>query len=348
MVRGRLFVALSLGMVLFLLPLSGATYRSNSLGQALELDPSGTSHYSLVVDEGRYHTNRSLYEEGRLIKLEQVTTSESTQEVITKEYSPSGDLLKEVISIYEGGLPQRIVTRDNKDIFITLYNYAEGRLIEQKELINGELDSLTTFYRGEEGLLSGIRVIKTNGGYEWGTFTKEGDNPLYGEQSGVNITTLTYYPHDLVVRNSWVNENWEVRSSVFYDEAGRLVVSEERLEGWIKKFYGPDGMLVEQHEGVGEESQIVLTFFYDPYGVLDHSIELVKEGAGERRLERWYKDGELETQTEWFDSVPVKASRFLFDGTMVVTLFEEGRPYADVTYAPDGKRVLSLEYRKER
>jgi len=36
------------------------------------------------------------------------------------------------------------------------------------------------------------------------------------------------------------------------------------------------------------------------------------------------------------------------DGTTVVTLFDNGRPYADITYAPDGKRVLSLEYRKER
>lgn len=346
--RGRWFVALSLGVVLSLLPLSGATYRSNSLGQALELDPSGSSYYSLVVDEGKLHTNRALYEEGRLIKSEQITTSDTGQEVLTKEYSLTGQLFKEVISTYEGGLPQRIISREGENLFITLYNYAEGRLIEQKELINGELDSLTTFYRGEEGLLSGIRVIETNGGYEWSTFTKEGTNPLYGEQSGVNVTTLTYYPHDLVVRNAWVNENWEVKSSVFYDEAGRLVVSEERLDGWIKKYYGPDGMLVEQHEGEGEEAEVIQTFFYDPYGVLDHSIELVREGVGERRLERWYKEGNLETQTEWLDSVPVKASRFLFDGTTVVTLFEAGRPYADVTYAPDGKRVLSLEYRKER
>jgi hypothetical protein len=67
--RGRWFVALSLGVVLSLLPLSGATYRSNSLGQALELDPSGSSYYSLVVDEGKLHTNRALYEEGRLIVI---------------------------------------------------------------------------------------------------------------------------------------------------------------------------------------------------------------------------------------------------------------------------------------
>jgi len=56
----------------------------------------------------------------------------------------------------------------------------------------------------------------------------------------------------------------------------------------------------------------------------------------------------LETQTEWLDDSPVKATRYLADGTSVVTLFDNGRPYADVTYAPDGKRVLSLEYRKER
>ncbi len=349
MKSGRWLIAISLGLVFSLLPLSGATYRSNSLGQPLELDPSGQSYYSLVVDEGRMHTNRALYEGGQLIMSEQITTNDDgVQEILAKEYNLSGELLKEVTSVYEDGLPQRIISRETGDLFMTLYAYADGRLIEQKELVNGELVRLTTYYRGEEGMLSGIRVVETNGGYEWGTFTKEGSYPLYGEQSGESLSTLTYYPHNLVVRNAWLNENWEVKSTVGYDEAGRLVVREERLGGWIKKYYGPDGMLVEQHEGVGEEAAVVQTFIYDPYGVLDHSVELVKEGSSERRLERWYKDGVLETQTEWVDTIPVKASRYLFDGTTVVTLFEDGRPYADVTYAPDGKRVLSLEYRKER
>ncbi len=349
MKSGRWLIAVSLGLVFSLLPLSGATYRSNSLGQPLELDPSGQSYYSLVVDEGRLHTNRALYEGGKLIKSEQVTTSEEgVQEVVTKEYSLRGELLKEITSVYEEGLPQRIISREGGDLFITLYSYSDGRLIEQKELINGELARLTTYYRGEEGMLSGIRVVETNGGYEWGTFTKAGAYPLYGEHSGETLSTLTYYPNSLVVRNSWINENWEVKSSVDYDEGGRLVVSEERHDGWVEKYYGPDGMLVEQRDGVGDEAQVIQTFIYDPYGVLDHSVELAKEGEGERRLERWYKDGVLETQTEWVDTIPVKASRFLFDGTTVVTLVEEGRPYADVTYAPDGKRVLSLEYRKER
>jgi hypothetical protein len=40
----------------------------------------------------------------------------------------------------------------------------------------------------------------------------------------------------------------------------------------------------------------------------------------------------------------VKTIRYNEDGSSVQTLYSEGNPYADVTYAVDGKRVLSISY----
>ena len=170
---------------------------------------------------------------------------------------------------------------------------------------------------------------------------------MYGESIDNTFSTLTYFPHNLVVRNYWVDDVAQISTTVDYDEAGRLVVTETRDELILQKIYGPDGMLLETEEEQADGTIVKHSYIYDSLGVLDQSIELIV-GATTHRIERWYKNGLIQTQTEWVDTEPVKATRYVYDGTTVVTLFEKGRPYADVTYAPDGKRVLSLEYRKEK
>jgi antitoxin component YwqK of YwqJK toxin-antitoxin module len=106
-------------------------------------------------------------------------------------------------------------------------------------------------------------------------------------------------------------------------------------------------MLVHEESSSADGSTRTVSYIYDANGVLDQSVEII-EGDQLRRIEAWYRNGVVQTKTEWIDGQPVTATRFVEDGTSVVTLFEDGRPYVDITYAPDGKRVLSLEYRKER
>ncbi|NCB00908.1 MAG: ABC transporter ATP-binding protein, partial [Spirochaetia bacterium] len=90
-----------------------------------------------------------------------------------------------------------------------------------------------------------------------------------------------------------------------------------------------------------------LTYEYDLKGTLIHSTEINK-GQKTERIERYYTNGVVKSITQFVDESPVKSTRLNDDGTSIVTLFEEERPYADVTYASDGKRVLSIEYRKEQ
>ena len=58
-----------------------------------------------------------------------------------------------------------------------------------------------------------------------------------------------------------------------------------------------------------------------------------------------YEGGRRSMVEERKSGQTVKISRFLADGRSIVTLFSEGKPYSDVTYAIDGKRVLSISYR---
>ena len=57
-----------------------------------------------------------------------------------------------------------------------------------------------------------------------------------------------------------------------------------------------------------------------------------------------YDEGKLVVSTEAFGGRVVKKTRYNEEGSSVQTLYSEGNPYADVTYAVDGKRVLSISY----
>lgn len=106
-------------------------------------------------------------------------------------------------------------------------------------------------------------------------------------------------------------------------------------------------MLLEKHIISSTDEMQNFFYEYDEKGTLIHSTEIITLQKVER-IERYYTNGELKSKTEFIDEMPIKSTRYNQDGTSIVTLFEENRPYADVTYALDGKRVLSIEYRKEQ
>jgi len=345
------------GLVLSILPLYGALYRSNSLGQRLELllAESSLSDYPYVVRVQNPSTDvkeSSLFKDGKEIRrsIEVTDPTDLGKRIVTETtYGNDGKVDTVVTTFFSGDLPQRVEQEstgvDGK--YHILYRYEDGRLVETKELLDGMLVRLTTYYRGDEGMLAGLRTIDLDQEARDSFFTDDGRNPVYGEYRGGDFTRITFHPGNLVIRDVWSDQQPKVATEVAYDEAGRLVVN-ETVDGRLsKKIYGPDGMLLRL-ETTGEDGNArTVTYQYDANGVLDQSVETIS-GEQTRRIESWYGGGALQNQTEWVDDRPVKATRYVADGTSVVTLFEEGRPYVDITYAPDGKRVLSLEYRKER
>lgn len=354
MKRAGLFRCVLAGLLLCTLPLPAALYRSNSIGQELEpIDPAQReSHrYVLQVDgEGTALVQKCLYDHGDMVYCHDIESHDklnARQTVTERYYDESGQVVRTVVTMYENGLPRQVSRSEGGSVYHTLFAYADGRLVETKELVDGELALLATYFRGSEGMLSALRVIGTEGPVSQGLFSKLDGIPTYGESVENAFMRLRFYPGNLVVQDRWSDDKVLVETAVSRDEAGRLVVEETKDGVSSKKTYGPDGMLVRVHGEQADGTKTTVTYQYDQLGVLDQSVETV-EGAQVRKIERWYAGGVLQTTTEWVDSVPVKATRFRADGTSVVTLFEGGRPYADVTYAPDGKRVLSLEYRKEQ
>lgn len=349
----RMFV---IGLILSILPLYGALYRSNSLGQQLQLldsqmDTTESKYLLQVSLSSDGVEERSLTEHGVLVRKTLIVHDQSevdSKTVTETEYSSDGQPSQIVKTLYKAGLPQRIESQFNdSDVkHIILHSYEDGQLVETKELVDGELSRLTSYYRGTDGMLAGLRMVDL-GVKKDSYFSKDGQSTMFAKTDEDIFSKVTFHPGNLVVKDVWSKEEPLVETDVSYDDAGQLVVEEYSDGRKIRKTYGPDGMLVHELSEADDGSKRTVTYLYDAGGVLDQSIEII-EGEQVRRVEAWYRDSRVQTQTEWIDDQPVKATRFVEDGTSVVTLFEDGRPYVDITYAPDGKRVLSLEYRKER
>jgi len=356
MIGKRLVVLMALGLALSSLPLFSSLYRSNSLGQRLELleslQAASEHRYVLQVEPPEGGEEQTLFESGEVVKRIQTfspVNGGTVHKVVETFYAADGGVSMEIETTYEHGLPQLIRTtrRDDSFVLLTHHAYNEGQLYETKELIDGELERLITYYRGEDGVLAGLRIIDLDGRVGSSYFTTDSNRAVYGEQGADFFTKLTFYPDNLIVQDMWLGDEIQVKSTVSYDEADRLVIDEVRGGIPERRIYGPDGLVVRLETVTADGSDRTVRYQYDAAGVLDQSVEVI-EGAQTTRVETWYRDGKVETRTEWVDDIPVRATRFVADGTSVVTLFEQGTPYADITYAPDGKRVLSLEYRKER
>lgn len=347
----RVAKLIAVSLLLSALPLFGALYRSNSVGQPKELidEASEDVRYILQLSETSDGMEEQvLYEYGEKIKYTR-TSGGPGRTVLEQYYGDGGTVIREVQTHYERGLPMRCITHlagDDTD-YMTLHSYAHDQLIETKELADGELQRLISYFRGDEGVLAGLRVVDLQGNMDQSYFSSHAGQVIYAQQSGDLFSRLTRYPGPIYVRELWQGEHREIESQVHIDEAGTLVITEQRNGVEEKRIYGPDGLLLRLESQTAEGNDRTITYQYDSQGVIDQTVEIIS-GQEQIRVETYFRDGIAYTETRWTDDVPVRATRYLQDGTSVVTLFESGRPYVDVTYAPDGQRVLSLEYRKEQ
>jgi hypothetical protein len=347
----RVAKLIAVSLLLSALPLFGAWYRSNSVGQPLELmDQQSDDHrYVLQISEtSDGMEEQTLYEYGQPVTYTRIS-GVSDRTVLQQYYDEDGNVIREMQTQYERGLPMRCITRIAGDDtqYMTLHAYAHDQLIETKELADGELQRLISYFRGDEGVLAGLRVVDLHGNMDQAHFSSDAGHTIYAQQSGDLFSRVTQYPHAILVRELWQGEHREIESQVHIDEAGTLVITEQRNGVEEERVYGPDGLLLRLETKTVDGKDRTISYQYDSQGVIDQSVERIS-GQEQIRIETYYRDGIAYTETRWTDDVPVRATRYLQDGTSVVTLFEAGRPYVDVTYAPDGQRVLSLEYRKEQ
>ncbi len=343
MIRGKT-VLISVLFTLICNALLFATwYQSNNLGQQLQVIDEREREqftFTLKLEGDEASTTSTLYYNTVPVSKEVKTVSDGTTQIIQTLFE-NGVINKKTTKIYKEGLLQQTTIEEDEHTIDYIYTYENNQLIEEKKIVDNQLQSLTTFYRFYDGSLAGTRVINKENGTVVTLYDSDGDVSNLISDADNKITLYSIYS------NGVIDDSEPLTSDAFYDEEGNLQIT-ENIDGETKiSRYSPKGKLLEVQQLYKNGESETRSYEYDKEGNLIHATQIITNDEV-KRIERWYTIGLLKNQTEWIDEVPVRAVKYLDNGTSIVTIFENGRPYTDVTYASDGKRVLSIEYRKEQ
>ncbi|MBN2859503.1 MAG: hypothetical protein JXK93_04465 [Sphaerochaetaceae bacterium] len=250
-------------------------------------------------------------------------------------------------NIYTDGLLSAVVQGAGDESSRMEFSYTEGQLTERKNIVQGTLEQLITYYRHEDGTLGGTRLIDREGKSMLTLFNTDGTLLTLSRQGGSEVRITEILSGNLMAQAS-LRDGVPIETyTAAYDDEGTLTLEEIILGNKLVRVFSPEGLLLSRVEEKDQDIRSTTRYEYDSDGTLIRSDELNENGQKER-IERWYVNAALKTETQWLDGVPQRSTRYNGDGTMVVTIFEEGLPYADVNYASDGKRIISIEYRKEQ
>lgn len=329
--------------------LSATWFESNILGQKVkEIEESEklSFAYTLLEEGDNALTTLSLYSLDSLIQ-KNVVNQKGDMKSVTTTYYDNEIITSSKKSEYEKGLPTFIEETAGDKVISTTFRYENGQLVETKRIENGIMKSLTTYWRNSDGSLALSREIRLDKENLISFYSHDKDSIIITQQDELSVMKSTLHSSNVVTNEYSVEGKTLQTQKADVDEKGNLIINETIDEDEIQTLYSTDGFLLEKH--IKKETGEKQDFFYeyDKDGSLIHLTE-IHTAAKVERIERYYTNGTLKSKTQFIDEQPVKSTRYNLDGTSIVTLFEENRPYADVTYALDGKRVLSIEYRKEQ
>ncbi len=331
-------------LTILLFPLVGADtswYVSNELMQMLEESTEENvihETYALKIDgEGE-----TLYKNGNWV-AHRFSVTENGKTEVTTRYETG---LYEIYT-YSDDLLQKITTGHDGTESTVLFSYDDGQLNERKEVTDGQMDTLVTYYRYEDGTLAATREIDRNGESYITLYSVKGNLTTLTRQNGEEVTITEVLPSGMMVEAYLSDGNAVNAYTAEYDEDGSLHLVESFGDEVQTSIYSSTGLLSELNIAYSDGRTSQITYDYDDKGVIVHSNRITYNDESER-IERWYNNSVLKNETQWINDIPQKSTRYNSDETSVVTIFEEGHPYADVTYASDGKRIISIEYRKEQ
>ena len=326
-----------------LLASESSWYISNELMQRIQESDEFTAlsmPWALEVTSER--EGEILYKDGTVYAERVETGTEDTREV-TITYK-DGRYTK---NLYRDGLLSTVEQGAGDETSRMEFSYTEGQLTERKNIIQGSLEQLITYYRHEDGTLGGTRLIDREGKSVLTLFNTDGTLLTLSRQGGDEVRITEILSGNLMAEAT-LRDGVPIQTyTAEYDEDGNLTLKELILGKELIRVFSPEGLVLSRVEEKDQDIRSTTTYEYDSEGTLIRSDELHENGQKER-IERWYVNDALKTETQWLDGVPQRSTRYNGDGTMVVTIFEEGLPYADVNYASDGKRIISIEYRKEQ
>jgi YD repeat-containing protein len=295
---------------------------SNGIGQDLGPD-DGSSAYVLHLEGDR----RKLFGNGTLLW----TLSEHEEDGLRVQTTEFADGTEPLVKTYDGN---RLV-EERQGGKTTLFSYDEaGQLHTVRQLQDGSLASLEVY--GFDGfshrLVTSAKI--RDGQYEIRYYGTDGTDRWVSRTTGEISEKITRYPNGVAVRQTWDGEDPETPVTVSHrDESDLLVIS----DGTASTVYDRQGLLVAENV-----PDYQVRYRYDEAGVLVGETRTEADG---KTVETEYRDGKPAFRTVMDGETVEKTIVYGTDQGRVETLYEAGTAYCDVTYASDGKQVLSVRYR---
>lgn len=327
--KGRLICLLLLGVFAAFPASAVQIYHSNSIGQirgpAQDLQPEG---WFLVV-EGK---DSSLYQDGVVV---QKTTRSTDQEqvvlgdgsFVTRRYQDSRLISETSVSLD---------TTRNTNYFYD----AEHRLQEYTVTENENLLRIVRYYHAIDGSVSAIKTIDFSGELLWEYVGQD----WYSQGTDQMYVKLTRLPGNIIVKDTYTETSPIREVDVTYSDTGDIIVTvTDDTSGKQETTYSEAGNIVQETQYIEDIPTATTDYQYDETGSILTTVK--KDLASGRTVLQTFSDGKLISEQVEEGPVLVKIVVYHDDGTRTETLYDEGEPYADVVYASDGKRVLSVSYR---
>lgn len=308
--------ALILLLIILQAQLGASTvYRSNVIGQQLEKAESA-SPYHLVVDGSQ----SSLYHREELLFREETRYSDGQS--TRYRLWPDG---REEITWFESDRP---TVRQEGERTIYYFYSSDGRLEQINSYVGDVLEQALLYsYGGVHAMLSS--VIEVGDFPSIRTYAPSGFSYL-GQEGGE-----TFIP--IGSAGEWVH------SYRYGDDIGEIAVQHHQAGGFVvvqgerTLTYNEQGLLIKE-----ETPSLSVDYRYNEKRALMEEEQI--DGDGVRTLITW-EDGRHVMMKRMIGSTLIKRVQYLENGGRIETLFRNGVEYSDVTYAPDGVRILDISYR---
>nr|WP_321304399.1 hypothetical protein [uncultured Sphaerochaeta sp.] len=270
-------------------------------------------------------------------------------------WGPDGIIWKETVSNDDGN---RIVSRSSSDGEVLVSRVFRDGLLREEQI--GSISH--AYYYGEDGKLERVTSFQEGSFQEAQLFTYSSTNgsllavvTVKGEASSIRYFNKEGKQHSftyadiqggqtfLTIQGSTVvkpfsSESEDTQLDVVVEETGSFTVERTLPDGSVvQERYDEQGLLVlkknpssETEYRYNEENELI-----SEHTIRNDGSEVVSS----------YEKGEIAMVEEKEAGRTTSILHFLDDGKRVQTLYSEGRPYCDITYAPGGKRILSISYR---
>ncbi|NCB01825.1 MAG: hypothetical protein EOM67_06615, partial [Spirochaetia bacterium] len=226
--------------------IQGAWFESNPLGLKIkEIDDGEKDQfpYTLQVVQSDNKTISSLFYNNELIKIIGESLSKDEKTVTVTTYNEDMVSL-EVVSVFQKGLPQSITTKSGSNMSSTLFRYERGQLVEKKEIVNGIMKHLITYWRNSDGSLALSREIRIDKENLVSFYTYESDQVILTEQLDQEVVKNTIHPSLIVTREYSVEGKTIETQQTTTDIEGNLTI-EEIIDGSkIPSLYHSNGTLL--------------------------------------------------------------------------------------------------------